>query len=89
MERAIDLIKAVVAGAFVGGVVGIALVTFIGTACLALGVSSHLAIGPVPFMTVYTGSSYGFSSEWGVWLFGIAGAAYFIARVLQGRPVRL
>jgi len=90
MERGVGLAKAAFLGAVTGGLVAMAAVTFIGTACLALGLSSvRLAIGPVPFMTAYTGTTYGFTSEWGVWLFGIVGAAYFCARVLQGRPVKM
>jgi hypothetical protein len=40
-------------------------------------------------MAACTGSTYGFYSEWGVWWFGLGGGAYFVARVLQGRPVKL
>jgi hypothetical protein len=87
MRRIVALAKAAFAGAFLAGLFGMAVVILIGTACIALGVPSvHLAAGPIPFMTAYSGNEYGFSSDWGVWLVAPLGAIVAMATELRRRP---
>ncbi len=89
MNRWFDVGKGILIGYFAGGLLGIATATFIGTACIALGVDSfHLGLGPIPLMEAYARSdASGFSTGWGIWIFAtVGGVVGGLQELRRARP---
>ncbi len=87
MDRIPRLIKVVVIGCFLAGLVAIFVVSLVGTVLMVRGATVQLAIGPVPFLTEWSGAGGdGYKSEWGVIPVTLIGAAIYAARELRPRP---
>ena len=87
VDRFVALIKAFVVGCFLAGLVAIFAVTLLGTIFMVRGATVHLAIGPVPFLTEWSGpGGDGYNSEWGIIPLTLIGAAVYAARELRPKP---